>query len=138
MGKRPINRNADMEIIAIKEQLEGQEKKIDEVLILLGGSVIGKTKGLVEIVSTLSLNLDDMISKFQHAEKWRKSFKEAQDANEARNEKRRQLVEQREHEMALKERELAALRRSSMIKNWIALGSGVAGFAIKQLWDYFF
>jgi LPS O-antigen subunit length determinant protein (WzzB/FepE family) len=116
--------------------IETMQKKLDEVLILLGGSLIGKTKGLVEVVDEISTGLEKMISDFSHAEKWRQEFKSAQADNAERNEKKRQIAEQREHDAKQKDKEIEALKRSSRIKNMIAAAAVVAT-VLKYLWDHF-
>lgn len=141
MAKQNSEHN-DKEVQAIREHMKQQderfskmEKKFDEVLILLSGSLIGKTKGLVEVVDEISTSLEDMITKFAHAEDWRVKFKAAQVDHEARNEKRKQLAEQREYEAQQKDKEIEALKRSSKIKNWIAAAAVAASIA-KYIFDH--
>lgn len=133
----------DKEMSTIKAHLDQQDekidnitKKMDEVLIILGGSLIGKTKGLVEVVDEISGSLEDMIGKFQHAENWRRDFKAAQADHELRNEKKREVAAQREYEAAQKDKEIAALKKSNIAKNWIAVAA-VVGSIIKFLFDYY-
>lgn len=125
------------------KQIETMGKKLDEVLILLGGSLIGKTKGLVEVVDEISNSLEEMITKFAHAEDWRVKFKAAQADHEQRNEKKRQVAEQREFDAVLKDKEIAELKRANeaskranIIKNWIA-AAAVLGTILKYLFDHY-
>jgi hypothetical protein len=144
--KRQINEHDDeyeKEMNTIKAHLDKQDKqietmtkKMDEVLILLGGSLIGKTKGLVEVVDQISNSLEDMIGKFEHAEKWRTDFKAAQVDNDMRNQKKREISEQREFESQQKDKEIAALKKSSTIKNWVA-AAAVIGSIIKLIIDHY-
>jgi hypothetical protein len=131
------------EMQTIKEHLDKQdkaigamEKKLDEVLILLGGSIIGKTKGLVEVVDELAGSLEQWSAKFIHAEKWRVKFVEGEQERRAMVEKKKQVEEDREYQAQLKDKEIQTLKRSNVIKNWIAAAAVVAT-VLKYLWDHF-
>ena len=94
MGKRPLNPNRldHMDVLVMKEQLEQVQGQVTQLVNLLGGNQVGptKTKGVVDLVYELKDALEEMIGKFAHAEKWRLNFKNAQEANAERQEKRRQ------------------------------------------------
>lgn len=149
MAKQNSEHN-EKEVQAIREHMKQQderfskmEKKFDEVLILLSGSLIGKTKGLVEVVDEISTSLEEMITKFAHAEDWRVKFKAAQVDHEQRNEKKRLVAEQREFDAVQKDKEIAelkraneAIKRANLIKNWIA-AAAVAATVLKYLWDHY-
>jgi hypothetical protein len=131
------------EMQTIKEHLDKQdkaigamEKKLDEVLILLGGSIIGKTKGLVEVVDELAGSLEQWSAKFIHAEKWRVKFVEGEQERRAMVEKKKQVEEDREYQAQLKDKEIQTLKRSNVIKNWIAAAAVVATI-IKFLYDHY-
>jgi hypothetical protein len=131
------------EMQTIKEHLDKQdkaigamEKKLDEVLILLGGSIIGKTKGLVEVVDELAGSLEQWSAKFIHAEKWRVRFVEGEQERKAMQEKKKEVEEDREYQAQLKDKEIAALKRSNQIKNLVA-AAAVAVTIIKFLYDHY-
>jgi hypothetical protein len=130
------------EMQTIKEHLDKQdkaigamEKKLDEVLILLGGSIIGKTKGLVEVVDELAGSLEQWSAKFIHAEKWRVKFVEGEQERRAMVEKKKQVEEDREYQAQLKDKEISALKRSNQIKNLVA-AAAVALTVIKFIYDH--
>lgn len=125
-------------------QLEEVEKKVESLVTLLGGSEIGptKTKGLVALVHELSTSLNEMIGQFNHAEKWRLNFKSAQADNEARNEKKRQVAEEREYqakqEAEKNRRDLEHQKRVTRNRTILAIISGIVGFIAKELWQHYF
>lgn len=137
------NDENEREMQTIKVHLDRQDKqiadlskKLDEVLNLLGGNVLFKTKGLVEVVDQISSSLEDMIGKFEHAEKWRRDFKSAQAEHEQRNQKKMEVADQREHDAKEKAKEIEALKRSNRIKNWIGAGA-IAGGILKLIIDHY-
>lgn len=150
MNKKPSDYN-DKEVEALREHMRQQderftkmEKKFDEVLILLGGSLIGKTKGLVEVVDELSVSLENWTSKFAHAEKWRIRFMEGEAERKAMIEKKKETAEDRAYQEELKDKEIAELRRANeasrkanRIKNWIA-AAAVAFTILKYIFDTYF
>lgn len=98
MSKRQTNESdyeTDKELNSIKAHMDKQDKSIQaltdnvqEIKFLLSGSVMGKTKGLVQLVDEISTSLENMVGQFLHAEKWRRDFKAAQADNAERNEKK--------------------------------------------------
>lgn len=118
------------------KQIETMAKKMDEVLILLGGSIIGKTKGLVEVVDELAGSLENWSSKFIHAEKWRVKFVEGEQERRTMVEKKKQVEEDREYQTQLKDKEISALKRSNQIKNLVA-AAAVALTVIKFIYDHY-
>jgi hypothetical protein len=118
------------------KQIESMGKKLDEVLILLGGSIIGKTKGLVEVVDELAISLEDWSTKFIHAEKWRVKFVEGEQERRNMVEKKKQVEEDREYQAKLKDKEIAALKNSNRIKNWVAAAAVVASI-FKFIYDHY-
>lgn len=131
--RKKLNPNADMEMVIIKEQL-------DDIVKTLGGSVLGTTRtpGLLDLVNELSDKLNEMIKQFAHAEDWRVKFKSAQADHEARNERRRLQLEQREYEASQKEIELEQLRRDKRNSKMIAIATGIAGFVLSELFKHYF
>lgn len=140
-----------MDVLVMKEQLEQVQGQVTQLVNLLGGNQVGptKTKGVVDLVYELKDALEEMIGKFAHAEKWRLNFKNAQEANAERQEKRRQQAEEREYqaaqeaarhkrELELKDQELAISRRLTRNRTILAAIMGIVGFVAKHLFEYYF
>lgn len=133
-----------MDVIVIKEQLEDVKTQVGEVVTLLGGSEIGptKTKGLVALVHELSDGLNTLMSQFAHAEKWRVQFKEAEADRQTRQEKKRQLAEEREYqaqqESAKNLRELEHQKKLTRNRTILAAIMAVAGFLAKEIFEHYF
>lgn len=151
MSKRPIDQNAESkEMETIRQHLNRQDevlktqganiqamqKTLDELVILISGSVIGKTKGLVQIVEELSVSLETWSARFMHAEKWRERFVAGEKERKEMQEKKRQTDDDRTYQETLKDREIAALKKSNIVKNWIA-AAAVIGSIAKMIFDYF-
>lgn len=152
MGKRPIENEDEnsKELQTLKQHLEKQdgvlerqdtaikgiEKSLDEIKFLLSGSIMGKTKGLIEMFNELSHKLDEWISKVEHAEKWRIRFIEGEKERKDMVAKKRMTEEDRAYQESLKDKEIEALKKSNTIKNWIA-AAAVVGSVIKLLFDFY-
>lgn len=125
------------------EAIKGIEKALVEIKFLLSGSLMGKTKGLIEMFTELSHKLDEWISKVEHAEKWRLRFIEGEKERKEMVAKKRMTEEERAHQESLKDKdieakykEIEALKKSNAIKNWIAVALALVG-VLKWLFDYF-
>lgn len=151
MSKRPIDQNAESkEMETIRQHLSRQDevlkvqgknisdmqKTLDELVMLISGSVMGKTKGLVQVVEGLSESLEQWSQKFMHAEKWRERFVAGEKERRDMKEKERQTKDDRVYQEHQKDKEIAALKKSNVVKNWIT-GAALVGSIAKMLFDYF-
>lgn len=131
----------DSELKSIETRLDRQNSTIDnisktltEIQFLLTGSVLGKTDGIVQVVEKLSVTLDDWVTKFIHAEKWRLDQKAKQEEFKEDIKSRREREAQRLFDEKLKDKEISELKRSNTIKNWIAAAAAV-GAIIKFIFE---
>ena len=142
MAKRIEENHDEKEMYQIRQHLDKQDKqieamtkKMDEVLNILAGNVMFKTKGLVEVVDELAGSLEQWSSKFIHAEKWRVKFVEGEQERRAMVEKKKQVEEDREYQAQLKDKEIASLKRSNQIRNLVA-AAAVAVTVLKFIYDF--
>lgn len=153
MGKRPIDLgdenskelqtlrdhlNKQDETLAKQDQaIKGIEKMLEEIKFLLSGSILGKTKGLIEMFNELSHKLDEWINKVEHAEKWRIRFIEGEKERKDMVAKKRMTEEDRAYQESMKDKEILALKRSNIVKNWITGGTIVVA-VLKMVFDIYF
>jgi hypothetical protein len=75
MGKRPANEEPEMD--TVKEHLNRQDKTLNEILIVMKGSVALGVDGVVYKLKEMEKSQQQIISDIAHLQRWKKSVQES-------------------------------------------------------------